>query len=77
MEANMTTGMDSVRGGAGGGSVGGALPRELIAILGGVLGFWGGVWCLGILFLASLLLQRSVKGVDGQKVQIFSSNLYF
>ena len=26
---------------------------------GGVLGFWGGVWCLGIVFLLSLMMQRT------------------
>ena len=33
--------------------------REIIAIAGGVLGFWGGVWCLGIVFLLTLMVQRS------------------
>ena len=43
--------------------------REIIAIAGGVLGFWGGVWCLGIVFLLSLMLQRSScrKGEDRKK----------
>ena len=33
--------------------------REIIAIAGGVLGFWGGVWCLGLVFLLSLMVQRN------------------
>ena len=37
---------------------------------GGVLGFWGGVWCLGIVFLCSLMMQRSScrKGDERKKV---------
>ena len=40
------------------------------SISGGVLGFWGGVWCLGIVFLCSLMMQRSScrKGDDRKKV---------
>ena len=39
-------------------------------IIPGVLGFWGGVWCLGIVFLASLMVQRSScrKGDERKKV---------
>ena len=65
--------------------------REIIAIAGGqldviaslhslhlipgVLGFWGGVWCLGIVFLASLMVQRSScrKGDERKKVSYHCS----
>jgi len=44
--------------------------KEIFAILGGVLGFWGGVWCLGIIFLMVLMAQRVVcrKGEERKKV---------
>jgi len=32
--------------------------QELVAILGGVLGFWGGVGSMGALFLLVLMTQR-------------------
>jgi len=32
--------------------------KELIAIIGGVLGFWGGVGSLGTMFLMILLSQK-------------------
>ena len=46
------------------------LIKYFCSISGGVLGFWGGVWCLGIIFLLSLMMQRSTcrKGDDRKKV---------
>ena len=37
---------------------------------GGVLGFWGGVWCLGIIFILVLVAKRVAcrRGEERQKV---------
>ena len=45
--------------------------REMIAIAGGVLGFWGGVWCLGIIFLLSLMMQRSSCRKKDERKKVF------
>eukprot|EP00090_Calanus_glacialis_P008308 TRINITY_DN16618_c0_g1_i2.p1 TRINITY_DN16618_c0_g1~~TRINITY_DN16618_c0_g1_i2.p1 ORF type:complete len:103 (-),score=26.67 TRINITY_DN16618_c0_g1_i2:201-509(-) len=44
--------------------------KEIFAILGGVLGFWGGVWCLGIIFILVLMAKRVAckRGEERKKV---------
>jgi len=32
--------------------------KDFKAIIGGVLGFWGGVWFLGLVFMVALMAQK-------------------
>lgn len=62
----------NVSGGGGGGGGSSDLThnhsfwtsnREAVAIVGGVIGFWGGVFLLGIVYLIFVCVRRVRKGV--------------
>ena len=60
---------NNVSGGSGGGSdlthnnSFWTSNREAVAIVGGVIGFWGGVFLLGIIYLIFVCVRRLRKGI--------------